>query len=144
MKRRMFARLFATAPIAAGVAGSQLEAQAGMDMKDYGLAATEKANPTPPGVDAFWKAKGQFYESRRYIRALNEARHDVQDYGYPLSIDCLKSVSKIHKHHMMVKRAFEQKQAERSLTEKLVEQFGVADWFARHSVDAAETGYNMF
>lgn len=136
--RRMFSRWFAAVPVAAGVlVGSGPRAitprpapppiPTGFDMG----AKTPFHIPDPPGVAQYWKAREEINRMQHYRRMLGDARHDVQRGGMPPSIDCLKSVSNIHKYHMIAQRHLASVEAERTFTEQLLDKFGVRDWFKK-------------
>lgn len=145
--RRIFSKWFAAAPavLGAGFATSRsasspmpMPAQIPRDsalISDYVRGVVE-----PVGLKDYWKAQDAVRRSRMYLDLLGTTRREVTQYGMPPSIDCLRSVSRVHKGHMMVQWAMKRREEERTFSQRLMDQFGVRDWFEKQNHPSAEAG----
>lgn len=138
MTRRIFSRWMSAAPIVVGLAGDQgkvLPTERGIIRNS--LLPTTLAEPPirePAGLKEYYAARNAAASANRYKSLLGKACKDAHFVGVPPSIDCLRSVSRSHKYHMMAKRVLKEQEAERTIAEMLLDQFGVRDWFMGRGV----------
>lgn len=142
--RRLFASFLPVAPLAAPhmardamQRANALRAANGFDWEPVD-AEPYIEPPKPPGLDGYWKAREAFSASERYRSLLGNSRREAHQYGMPPSIDCLRSVSHQHKHHMMVNWLLKREKQNQTFMESLMDQFGVRDWFSKQNHGVAE------
>lgn len=149
--RRMFASLLPAAPAAAfsGVdqllkRGSEKLSTGRIDTQNTLFKGFDPSQVTEPeNLQKYYSSVQNAHKLMRYRRLLGKSRREVHSFGVPPSIDCLRSVSRVHKHQMMVKQKLNSELEERTFTKKLMDQFGVREWFEKMNPnsDDVEFGY---
>ena len=91
----------------------------------------------PPGLPKYREASRSYFASKEYRGLLTQARRDALISSMNTNIAVLKSVSAQHKYHMMVKRAIVEREEERTFTERLMDTFGVREFFSRNDYPQA-------
>lgn len=146
--RRWFSALLGSAPVAASVGFAGINTKSTSTIVDpepltgWQLAdtAAEIRHARPVGFDGYWKALEDSRQAKNYRRLLAESRSEVARNHMPITIDVLKSVSRQHKHHMMVSRLLQIREEERSFTEKLQDLFGMRKWFDDQRLNVGVAG----
>lgn len=140
--RRLFSRWLGAAPLAIGAVAasprgvaeklshSQVAGVTGLMRGDDNW----KPTPEPPGLANYYNATGANQRSQRYMSMMKEARRVALNYGgLNANIQALKSVAPQHKLHMATMRELQRQEDERTFAEKLMDQFGVREYFSKHA-----------
>lgn len=125
--RRLFGKAIPAFPLAASEAGRALGENYTRYPPIHGLKSLiEKdasLDPYQSKLSAFYKARTEATRASRYISQLNSIASN--DYISDRNIAALRSVSAQHKAEMIMQRDIQRAKANQSITDKLVEFFGV-------------------